>query len=185
MRVRRIHLTAAIAALALCALPAATFATKPDGPPGLSKERTPEIEVTLDGTIESSPDDRGRALYQLTDGGTTYELSAGPRWYWRDNNPLAAYVGQDVTVTGTSHDGSTEVEVRTVNGSEIRGKGRPRWAGGWKTVGAQHPGWSEEKSARFGLKFGACFPPGHCKERSHQTDDAAEDAPAGGEAPGG
>ena len=133
---------------------------------------TVEVEVTLEGTVESVTDERGRTRFTLTVGDVTYELSAGPHWYWRDSNPLAAHVGQDVTIVGESVEGSTDVDVRSVNGTEIRARGRPPWAGGWKTVGAQHPGWSEEKSARWGLKFGDCFPPGHCKEKPGKADDA-------------
>ena len=81
-----------------------------------------------------------------------------------------------MTVTGEAAEGSTEVDVLTVNGTVIREPGKPPWAGGWKQVGENHPGWSAEKAARWaekaakqGQKFGDCWPPGHCKEQ-----DAAE-----------
>jgi len=81
-----------------------------------------------------------------------------------------------VTVTGEAAEGSTEVDVLMVNGTVIREPGKPPWAGGWKQVGENHPGWSAEKAARWaakaakqGQKFGDCWPPGHCKQ-----DDAAE-----------
>ena len=81
-----------------------------------------------------------------------------------------------MTVTGEAAEGSTEVDVLTVNGTVIREPGKPPWAGGWKQVGENHPGWSAEKAARWaekaakqGQKFGDCWPPGHCKQ-----DDAAE-----------
>lgn len=173
------------ALLLLGVVPAFVLAVPPSGPPGLSKEKPPEVEVTLEGTVASATDDRGRTHFSLTVGDVTYELSAGPHWYWRDNNPLAAHVGQEVTVVGESAEGSTDVDVRSVNGTEIRTRGRPPWAGGWKTVGAQHPGWSEEKSARWGLKFGDCFPPGHCKEKPSKTDHGSETVPSGDEAPAG
>jgi hypothetical protein len=70
--------------------------------------------------------------------------------------------------------------VRRVNDVEIRGEGRPPWAGGWKRVGALHPGWSADKAERFAQKFGDCFPPGQCKPKDADGDGAdAEASPAG------
>lgn len=157
------------ALLLLAALPALTLAVPPDGPPGqgLGKEKPPKppkVEVTLEGSVASVADDNDRVSYTLSVGDETYELSVGPRWYWREKNPLAQFVGQTVTVHGLRREGSTKIDVRRVNDVEIRGEGRPPWAGGWKRVGALHPGWSAEKAERFAQKFGDCFPPGHCKD---------------------
>ena len=55
--------------------------------------------------------------------------------------PLAPYVGKTVNVVGTYREGSTEVDVATVNGTAIREEGRPPWAAGPARVGEKHPGW--------------------------------------------
>ena len=132
--------------------------------------------MTLRGTVSAGTDEDGGTTYELTSGGKTYQLEAGPPWYHGDNHPLKPFVGESVTVTGEAAEGSTEVDVLTVNGTAIREPGKPPWAGGWKQVGERHPGWSEEKAARWAekaakqqQKFGGCWPPGHCKEQ-----DAAE-----------
>lgn len=167
MRAHRHRLAAVLSALLILgALPALVLAIPPDGPPGqgLGKVKAPKVEVTLEGTVASATAENGRVSYTLAVGDVTYELSAGPRWFWRENNPLEPFVGQTVTVHGLTREGSTEVDVRRVNDVEIRGEGRPPWAGGWKRVGALHPGWSAEKAERFEMKFGDCFPPGHCKD---------------------
>lgn len=154
------------AILMLVALPALTLAIPPDGPPGqgLGKVKAPKVEVTLEGVVASATADDGRVSYTLAVGDVTYDLSVGPRWYWREKNPLEPFVGETVTVHGMSREGSTEVDVRRVNDEEIRGEGRPPWAGGWKRVGELHPGWSGDKAERFAQKFGDCFPPGHCRD---------------------
>ena len=132
--------------------------------------------MTLQGTVSAGTDEDGDPTYELTSGGKTYQLDAGPPWFYGDNHPLKPFVGKSVTVTGEAAEGSTEVDVLTVNGTVIREPGKPPWAGGWKQVGERHPGWSEEKAARWAekaakqqQKFGGCWPPGHCKEQ-----DAAE-----------
>ncbi len=149
---------------------------KPDKGPKEKKDKVPEQPVTLEGTVTAGTDDDGDPSYELTSGGTTYQLDAGPPWYHGDNHPLKPFVGQSVTITGEAAEGSTEVDVMTVNGTVVREPGKPPWAGGWKRVGERHPGWSEEKAARWaekaakkGQKFGGCWPPGHCKQQ-----DAAE-----------
>ena len=149
---------------------------KPDKGDKEDKDKTPEHPVTLQGTVTAGTDDDGDANYELTSGGKTYQLDAGPPWFYGDNHPLKPFVGKSVTVTGEAAEGSTEVDVLTVNGTVIREPGKPPWAGGWKKVGENHPGWSAEKAARWaekaakqGQKFGDCWPPGHCKQ-----DDAAE-----------
>jgi len=152
---------------------------KPDKGPKEKQDKAPEQSVTLQGTVRAGTDEDGDPSYELTSGGKTYQLEAGPRWYHGDNHPLKPFVGQSVTVTGEAAEGSTEVDVLTVNGTAIREPGKPPWAGGWKQVGERHPGWSEEKAARWAekaakqqQKFGGCWPPGHCKEQ-----DAAGSAP--------
>jgi hypothetical protein len=147
---------------------------KPDQGPKEKQDKAPEQSVTLQGTLSAGTDEDG-ATYELTSGGKTYQLEAGPPWYYGEDHPLKPFVGESVTVTGEAAEGSTEVDVQTVDGTVIREPGKPPWAGGWKRVGERHPGWSEEKAARWAekaakqqQKFGGCWPPGHCKQ------DAAE-----------
>jgi hypothetical protein len=149
---------------------------KPDKGPKEKEDKTPEVPITLQGTITTGTDEDGDPTYELSSGGKTYQLDAGPPWFYGDNHPLKPFVGQSVTVTGEAAEGSTEVDVLKVNDTVIREPGKPPWAGGWKRVGERHPGWSEEKAARWAekaakhqAKFGDCWPPGHCKQQ-----DAAE-----------
>ena len=135
------------------------------GPPGQSKEHAPKVSVTLEGTVEVTADADGNDSYTLRSGGTTYELDAGPAWFHGNDHPLAAFVGQSVTIAGEQAEGSSSIDVLAVNGQQIRAAGKPSWAGGWKVVGKKHPGWSQEKAQRFAEKFGDCFPPGQCKEK--------------------
>jgi hypothetical protein len=130
---------------------------------GNKGDKTPGVPITLRGTIVMTTDAKGRSAFSLTAGGKTYDLSAGPPWFWGTNNPLEKYAGKSVTVVGETHTGSTEVDVETVDGTAVRAPGKPPWAGGWKVVGKKHPGWSQEKADRFKAKFGDCFPPGQCK----------------------
>jgi outer membrane biosynthesis protein TonB len=145
---------------------------------GNKGDKTPEVAITLHGTVATAKDAKGRPTFSLTSGGTTYELEAGPPWFWADNNPLAKFTGKTVTIAGETHTGSTEVDVQTVDGTAIRAPGKPPWAGGWKVVGEKHPGWSQAKADKFKAKFGGCFPPGQCKR-----DEATPPVPAG--VPGG
>ena len=145
--------------------------------PGQQKEKTPKAPITLNGTIESAAGENGKTEYTLTDGGTTYTLSAGPKWFFDSGSyPLDPYVGEAVTIEGEITEGTTDVDVISVNGTALREAGKPPWAGGWKAVGERHPGWSQEKADRFKAKFGDCFPPGQCKDKPNKGDDAAEDA---------
>jgi hypothetical protein len=145
--------------------------TSDDVKPGKGA-KGPEADVQVTGAVATSTDPEGRQLFSLTAGGTTYELSAGPPWFWGDDHPLLPFVGRSVTVAGTTHEGSTEIDVATVNGVAVRAPGKPPWAGGWKRVGEKHPGWSQEKwdrwQARQQAKAAAngveCWPPGHCKK---------------------
>lgn len=144
-------------------------------PPGQANkppkaEKTP---ITLTGTIATTTDADGRLSFTLQSGGTTYFLSGGPPWFYGDNHPLNAYVGQSVTVVGAVAAGSTEVDVESVDGTPLRQPGKPPWAGGWKVVGESHPGWSQEKADRFKAKFGDCFPPGQCKEKPNKPATSA------------
>ena len=163
----------AIAILALVvAVP--VLAAKPSGAPGQQKDKPATAPITLNGTIETSTDADGNTIYTLTDGGTTYTLEAGPKWFFGDDYPLDPYVGQDVTVEGEIAEGTTEVDVKSIDGTSLRGEGKPPWAGGWKAVGERHPGWSQAKADRFQAKFGGCFPPGQCKDKPAKSTDAEE-----------
>ena len=173
--------------IAMVALP--TFAADPSPSPAASPEGTekpekspkpgkatraekaPATPVTLSGTVGARTDAEGRTEYTLTTGTTTVVIDGGPSWFYGDNHPLKAYVGKNVTITGSRRGGDTEVDVKAVDGTAIRAAGRPAWAGGWKRVGARHPGWTQEKMDRWQAKradkakaLGVdCFPPGQCK----------------------
>jgi hypothetical protein len=149
---------AVVAVIVVAALALPVLAADP------SADKTPEVAITLSGTIVTATDAKGRPTFSLSSGGKTYELDAGPPWFWGANNPLAKFAGKSVTITGETHVGSTEVDVQTVDGTAIRASGKPPWAGGWKVVGDKHPGWSQAKADRFKAKFGGCWPPGHCKQ---------------------
>jgi hypothetical protein len=172
-----------IALLLLIGVP--VLAAQPSGAPGQNKDKdkTPKTPITLNGTIEkaAAEGENGKSEYTLTDGGKTYTLEAGPKWFFADGSyPLDPYVGKSVKVDGEIAEGSNEVEVIAIDGTALRQPGKPPWAGGWKVVGEKHPGWSQEKADRMKAKFGDCFPPGQCKDKA--------DKPAGGdeddEAPG-
>jgi hypothetical protein len=145
--------------------------------PGQQKEKTPKVAITLNGTIETGPaDEDGKASYTLTDGGKTYTLEAGPKWFFdAASYPLAKYVGKNVKVEGEIAEGSTEVDVISIDGTALRAPGKPPWAGGWKVVGEKHPGWSQEKADRMKAKFGDCFPPGQCKDKPNKGADDTDD----------
>lgn len=145
--------------------------------PGQNKEKVEKAPITLNGTIEAAANDKGKKTYSLTDGGKTYQLSAGPKWFFDEGSyPLDKYVGQSVTIQGEIAAGSDEVDVISVNGTALRAPGKPPWAGGWKVVGERHPGWSQEKADKMKAKFGDCFPPGQCKDKSDKPDDEADDS---------
>jgi hypothetical protein len=117
------------------------------GPHGSGKpdkaDKQPEVDVTVQGTVQQTTDSEGRPAFTLTAAGKTWQLSAGPPWFWGDKNPLKPYVGKSVTIAGSSEteDGATELDVSTVNGTAIRAPGKPPWAGGPWVVGPTHPGW--------------------------------------------
>jgi hypothetical protein len=118
---------------------------------GPKDPNTPDAPVTLRGTVAAIQGGRWPE-YTLAAGGKTYRLSAGPRWWWAANNPLAKFVGKAVTIGGEQESGSDEVDVLTINGTAIREPGRPPWAGGWKRVGAKHPGWAQWKVDKAAAK---------------------------------
>lgn len=135
------------------------------------KAKVPKEPITLSGTVTAATDADGNPTYRVSSGGTTYTLDAGPPWFHGDNHPLKQFVGDAVTIVGEIAEGSTEVDVATVDGTPLRAAGKPPWAGGWKTVGESHPGWSQakadrmaERAERMQEKFGECFPPGKCKD---------------------
>jgi hypothetical protein len=170
------HRTIVLVAMAVLAVVLAVpvLAGRPSEPPGQAKEKVPSAPITIRGTIETSTNADGDTTYTLTDGGTTYELGAGPKWFFGDAYPLDQYVGQNVTIEGEIAEGSTEVDVHSVDGVALREAGKPPWAGGWKRVGEAHPGWSQEKADRLAEKqarFGGCFPPGQCKDKT-KPDEA-------------
>lgn len=171
---RRGPVIAALIALLAIAVAVPALAAQPEKAAKQKVEKTP---ITLTGTVEASTDANGRTTYTLTSGGTTYTLEAGPAWFFGDSHPLKAHVGKRVTVEGGVAAGSTEVDVQTVDGTALREPGKPPWAGGWKSVGSAHPGWSQTKADRFKAKFGDCFPPGQCKDKPNKgTDEAAPES---------
>jgi hypothetical protein len=141
---------------------------------GNKADKTPEVAITLRGAVAMTTNADGFPSFTMSSGGKTYELEAGPPWFWGAKNPLAKFAGKTVTITGETSAGSTEVDVQAVDGTAIREPGKPPWAGGWKAVGSKHPGWSQEKADRFKAKFGDCFPPGQCKK----ADTAPAASPA-------
>ncbi len=152
----------------------ASKAPKPSKVPKQPKaERVPAVEVTVTGTVATRTDADGDAEYTITVDGRVLTLDAGPSWFFKDAHPLRAFVGKRVTIVGSQRTGSAEVDVETVDGTRLRAPGKPPWAGGWKAVGKDHPGWSQEKADRWELKqaeraerFGSgCFPPGQCTVR--------------------
>lgn len=123
--------------MTLLLVAAPVLAAKPD--------KGPELARTLSGTVASSEDGKGRATFTMTVDGVVWELSAGPKWFWGANNPLAPFSGTSVTVTGTYHAGENDLDVDTVDGKALRAPGRPVWAGGPKVIGSSHPGWKDGK----------------------------------------
>ncbi|HEX5015234.1 MAG TPA: hypothetical protein VFV72_13870 [Candidatus Limnocylindrales bacterium] len=144
---------------------------KPDKAGKPDKDHAPEHPVTLTGVVKAASGDEGG--YTLTVGSTVYELSAGPKWWWGDNNPLAKHVGKTVKIDGEKAEGSTEIDVLAIDGTAIRAAGKPPWAGGWKVVGPKHPGWAQWKIDKVhGQGLGKEGAPGQLKK-----DDAGTDTP--------
>jgi len=137
-------------------------------------EKGAEIALALTGTVASSADAKGRGSFTMTVDGVTWELSAGPKWFWGAANPLAAFVGKTVEVTGTHHTGDTDLDVVTVDGKALRAAGKPPWAGGPKAVGKTHPGRRDGTPGKGHGREGA---PGQLKDKTHTPDDdEAEEA---------
>jgi len=149
------------------------LAAKPSPAPGQTKDnaKAGETPITLTGKVDVTKDADGRDTYSMTTGGKTYTLEAGPPWFFGASYPLKPYVGKSVTIVGEIAQGSTEVDVQSVNGTALRAPGKPPWAGGWRRVGTIHPGWSQDKADRMKAKFGDCFPPGQCKDKSAKGAD--------------
>lgn len=170
-------LVGALLIVALAASPVGrqlTGNTQPGSAQSEQGAKAPEVDVSLTGTLGTRTAADGTTEYTLTNGDTVLSLDAGPAWFFGNAHPLAPFVGQQVTIGGGQREGATSVDVLTVNGTALREPGKPPWAGGWKTVGERHPGWSQEKvdrnaakqaakQERFGLQ---CWPPGHCKDAS-------------------
>lgn len=152
--------------------------SKPDKSPkpgkGNQKAHTPEVDVTVTGTVQQGTDGQGRPSFTLTADGKTWDLSAGPPWYWGDANPLKAYAGKSVTIAGSSETGSSELDVATVDGKAIRADGKPAWAGGPWRVGQHHPGWKSWMSdGKPGRGLGRDHAPGQQKDKSGSKDEPA------------
>jgi hypothetical protein len=150
--------------------------SKPDKSPkpgkGNQKAKTPEVAVSVTGTVLEGKDGQGRPSYTLTANGKTWELSAGPSWYWGDKNPLKAYAGKSVTIAGSTHEGSSELDVETVNGTAIRAAGKPPWAGGPWRVGSTHPGWKPWMAGgKPGNGHGKANAPGQKKDKTKSGDE--------------
>ncbi len=143
--------------------PSPSAAEKAEAGAKARADKGPEIVRTLNGTVVKATDAKGRSTFSLTVGGVTWELSAGPKWYWGDKNPLSAFVGKTVEVVGTHRAGETELDVDTVDGKALRAAGKPPWAGGPKVQGEIHPGWKDWKG---GGKPGK----GHGRDRAPGQD---------------
>ena len=174
VRTRRASLLlAVVAGVVIVGTVAAADPSPPQVPPGQAKEKNaekgPEVAFTGSGQISASEDGQGRPEYTITVSGKTWTLSAGPKWFWGTDSPLAAYVGKTVNVVGTYREGSTEVDVTTVNGKAIREAGRPPWAGGPARVGEKHPGW-KARGAHPGRGLGRDNAPGQVKKNQDNPE---------------
>ena len=164
---------------------------KPSKAPKPERAATPEKQdetpVTLTGKVGTRTNADGDTEYTLAVGAKTLVLEAGPSWFYGDKHPLKPFVGKTVTVVGEQEVGKDEIDVRSVDGTVIRADGKPPWAGGWKRVGKNHPGWSQEKwdkwqakvddkKARFGVD---CWPPGLCKTPGTTSSSTDEDRSGG------
>jgi hypothetical protein len=175
-------LVGAVAIPALAASPAPGAQAASDHPgKGPKGSKEPEVAVTLHGVVSTTTDADGETSYTISADGKTIRLDAGPSWFFGAKHPLAPFVGKTVTITGGQR--GDEVDVETVDGTALRGEGKPPWAGGWKAVGSAHPGWSQEKADRWaehmkdqGARHGAagagCWPPGHCKAHAPEETEA-------------
>ena len=136
--------------------------------------KVPAVAVTLTGTVGTRTDADGDTVYTLTASGTVYDLHVGPPWWWGENHPLKALVGDTVTVTGERAEGSNDVDVFTADGKTLREPGKPPWAGGWKVVGEKHPGWAQwkvDKAAEKAQGKGTGRPPWAGPKTPDDADD--------------
>ncbi|MGH2498691.1 MAG: hypothetical protein ACRDF0_01140, partial [Candidatus Limnocylindria bacterium] len=102
----------------------------------------------------------GDPVYTIDTGSGVLRLDAGPPWFHGTPHPLAAFVGQVVTVSGerggarpatvpapAKVDEGPEIDVFSVtlngNTTTIRAAGKPPWAGGPSVVGPKHPGYGK------------------------------------------
>jgi hypothetical protein len=161
---RLLLIVAGLAALVLIAAP--VLGANPSPKPEKAQKGS-EIAMTLTGTVSRSTDEKGRTTFTMTVAGVAWELSAGPKWFWGDNNPLAAFVGKTVEATGTYHAGETDLHVATVDGKVLRAAGKPPWAGGPRAVGKIHPGWKDGKPGKGHGRNGA---PGQNKDKTEDPD---------------
>lgn len=174
----------AILAAVVLAMPALGADPGPSsGAPGQAKDKPgkgakgPEIQVTLSGTIEATVDGKDRPTFTMTVDGMTWELSAGPTWYWGADNPLASHVGTSVTVVGVHREGTAELDVLTIDGKAVRAAGKPPWAGGPKVVGPSHPGWKgAAKGEGKSNGHGRASAPGQLKDKDRTEDESEDDA---------
>ncbi len=129
--------------------------------------KVPETIVSLKGTVHKTVDGKGRPTFTMTVDGKTWNLSAGPPWFWSDNDPLSAFAGKSVTVAGTTCQGHSEVDVKSVDGKALRAPGKPPWAGGPWVVGPTHPGWKDWMAdGKPGMGHGRENAPGQIKKAS-------------------
>ncbi len=134
-----IFIVGSLVAVALVAISILVPRASPTAGKG-QKAHTPEHAITVRGTVQRTTSADGLSAYTLVANGTTYGLSDGPAWWWGAKDPLASYVGRTVDVTGEKAEGSTEIDVQSIDGEALRAPGRPPWAGGPKVVGEKHPG---------------------------------------------
>lgn len=158
--------------------PAVMAAASPSPTPKATREpkpvrsHVPSETVELRGMIRTATGEDGRVAYELVDAaGAVWRLEVGPPWWWGTADPLAAYAGRTVTVTGERPLGEQDVDVLAIDGKTVREAGRPPWAGGWRAVGERHPGWTRTKADRWEAKQAAKLercsgehPPGYCRQ---------------------
>jgi hypothetical protein len=156
---------------------------KPDKADKADRQKVPEVPVTLTGSVGSTTDADGETVFTLTSGGQTFELEAGPLWWWGADHPLAPFVGRTVTVSGETRTGSGEIDVQAIGGTTIRESGKPPWAGGpWK-IGERHPGWKpwkvlgEDGRPGLGQGHGREHAPGQVKKLADQAAPAPSAGP--------
>lgn len=198
---RHIAAVLAVAILAIAvALPVLAASPKPSGAPAASargtepkepkKSEAPEVQVTIRGLVKSTPDDKGRPDFTLDANGKTLKLQTRPKWFKGTSDSLLPFVDKTVTIVGEQE--GDEIDVISVDGTAIRAPGKPPWAGGWKVVGKDHPGWSQAKADRQAAKEkaraaaqAACVAAGQAPaECKGHVDGDADESPEPAESPG-